>query len=394
MSRVERYDVTYVNCVEPLPIPGGRRFYELHRRMAKQYKILYLQPYYSKKERQYVRQMLNSCNISVRFLRIPFNYSNSKFEFYLFRTYVIPRVLKELKKLSKFSVIIHEEASPLPLFSKIFLGNENPTLLTLHEIRHVFSFKVHGILGTLEFVAEKLVSKLNCYDSIIAVSSSTQKLAFKLLKIKTLLVPNGVDTNKFKPLKEISKDSNTIRIVTVGRLVRHKGFNLLPYIKKALSKITDQIGNLKIVVTIIGHGPLQKEIGGFCKKNSNSRIKFNLLSRVPERKYVKILQHSDIYLHLNQYMEGFGFSVAEAMSCGLPVIAFKIPGVKDLVKDGENGFLVPIGDFKALEKCLEFLILNENIRRKMGKNARKRIEKYFSIEKAVNLLERVYKQYL
>jgi len=74
--------------------------------------------------------------------------------------------------------------------------------------------------------------------------------------------------------------------------------------------------------------------------------------------------------------EGFGKVVAEAMACGLPVVVSENTGAKDLVENGENGFIVPIRDVKRLKEKILYFNDNPEITRRMGKNARKTVEKY------------------
>ena len=83
---------------------------------------------------------------------------------------------------------------------------------------------------------------------------------------------------------------------------------------------------------------------------------------------------------LPSYREGMPKALLEASSSGRPVVAFDVPGCRDIVKHGHNGFLVPFGDLKALEAHLLLLINDKQMRVKFGLAGRDIVEKNFSSE--------------
>jgi glycosyltransferase involved in cell wall biosynthesis len=78
------------------------------------------------------------------------------------------------------------------------------------------------------------------------------------------------------------------------------------------------------------------------------------------------------------------------MACGLPVIAWDIRGCRDLVVDGETGFLVPFGDVKGMCSRLDQLAHDEAMRRDMGVAARARVMREFSLDRVVEVMSRIY----
>ena len=79
----------------------------------------------------------------------------------------------------------------------------------------------------------------------------------------------------------------------------------------------------------------------------------------------------------------------EAMACGTLVLATPVGGIPDVVKDGENGLLVPPRDSEALANAIIYLLENEDVREKMGKNGRKKVKDY-SWERIAEETEKVY----
>ena len=80
------------------------------------------------------------------------------------------------------------------------------------------------------------------------------------------------------------------------------------------------------------------------------------------------------------------------MACGVPIVASKVGGIPDVVKDGWNGLLVPPGDSDALANAIIYLLENEDIRERMGKNGRERVKNY-SWDKIAEETEKVYLQF-
>ena len=74
--------------------------------------------------------------------------------------------------------------------------------------------------------------------------------------------------------------------------------------------------------------------------------------------------------------EGFPNALCEAMRVGLPVIASDCSGNRDIIQNGVNGLLFPVGDIKALKKCIQHLVSNPKLAQELGENAKKIINDY------------------
>jgi glycosyltransferase involved in cell wall biosynthesis len=100
----------------------------------------------------------------------------------------------------------------------------------------------------------------------------------------------------------------------------------------------------------------------------------------------------DVIVHASTQPEPFGGVIVEAMLTGQPVIASDAGGAKEIVIDGETGFLTPTGDDKALSKAIEYCLQNSENSKNMAKNARKRAIEYFSNETMVNEFKALLKK--
>jgi glycosyltransferase involved in cell wall biosynthesis len=95
---------------------------------------------------------------------------------------------------------------------------------------------------------------------------------------------------------------------------------------------------------------------------------------------------------LPSYREGVPKSLLEAASCGRPIVATDVPGCREVVADGENGFLVPPRDAEALAAAIERLIGDADLRRRMGQKGREKAVAEFSTEKVVAATLSVYRR--
>jgi glycosyltransferase involved in cell wall biosynthesis len=108
-----------------------------------------------------------------------------------------------------------------------------------------------------------------------------------------------------------------------------------------------------------------------------------------ERDAAKFIQSCDIYL-LTSHFEGLPFTILEAMASGVPVVATDVEGTRDVITDGENGFLVEDNDVEGLVGKITELIENARIREKLACSAQKTIVERFDLSKNIRKIEEVY----
>ena len=194
---------------------------------------------------------------------------------------------------------------------------------------------------------------------------------------------NGVDTDKLvSPDGYAHSAGNTIEVVTLGYLGYQKGtFDILEVAKRIKTKLSN------VRFTFIGGGEIEKFKELSREKNISDSVKF--LGKVEDDVRIKILQTADIFL-LPSHAEGQPISLLEAMACGLPIISSTVGSIPEIVKEGENGFLVKPGDIEMIEKHIETLAQDVLLRKRIGKyNLQKTKEKY-EIKRVMNEIEKVY----
>jgi glycosyltransferase involved in cell wall biosynthesis len=205
-------------------------------------------------------------------------------------------------------------------------------------------------------------------------------------------IPNGVDIVRFNP--DVSSDEIKKRhnlrdekvILFVGALDKAHQFKGVEILIKAFSKLKYK----KAILMIVGEGGLKDYYQNFAKGIGVSK-KIIFTGRVSDQDLQKYYALSDLLvLPSTTRGEIFGLVLIEAMACGKPVIATNLPGVRTVVDNRKNGFLVEPNNEKDLANKLEYLLENENVAKKFGKEGRKKVEERYSWERIGKKLESVY----
>lgn len=193
------------------------------------------------------------------------------------------------------------------------------------------------------------------------------------------VVNNGVDTYRFTPSNRL-KDDSTIHVISVGTLYWIK--NQLMTIE-AVCAIHDM--GYRINLTLLGDGEDREKIEETIKNNHAENYIFTHGSKKNVEDYLK---GSDIYVSASK-TEGLPLSILEAMACGLPIVATNAGGTKDIVHNGENGFLVKVDDARELQDALLKIIDDKTLRMNFSQASR-RIAEIWSSENCTHGYEKLY----
>jgi len=212
---------------------------------------------------------------------------------------------------------------------------------------------------------------------------------------KIVAIPNGINVEDFNiPLskeecrRKLGLPLDKDIILFVGSLTPYKGPEVLV---KAMQKIAKEVPDTELV--FVGSGKMRDELGKLAEKiGIKNNLKFT--GFVKERLKPLYYKAADIFV-LPSIMstESFGIVNLEAMACGVPIVASEIGGVPDVVKDGENGLLVPPRDPNALADAIIYLLENEDVRRKMGERGKEMVRDY-TWERIAEKTEKVYEAVL
>ena len=259
--------------------------------------------------------------------------------------------------------------------------NTIPRVLTNHSIALGYEYTYLWRSSSLFLTPLKHI--LSSANVVISVSKAADKFISNFLRstVKRLIVPNGVDTEKYKPLK--NPPENYV-VLFIGRLVYRKGVHLL---LKAFRDIVSEIPEAKLL--IVGKGYMEPILKTMA---STLDLKRNVIFRglVSEEEKIHLLQSSAVVAVPSIYGESFGVVAIEAFATGTPVVAFKVGGLAEIVDHGVNGFLANVGDLKRFTEYLVTLLQDRKLRKKMSKNARLKAEKKYSWSIISKEIYRVY----
>lgn len=202
---------------------------------------------------------------------------------------------------------------------------------------------------------------LNSSSRIIAISEDIQRRARKHYHcqkdIQVIHLGLSPVTFESKSRAQLGLPEGEVVLISIGRLIKRKA---LGDVVLAVSKLQDR----KFRLLIIGDGPEESYLRRLTKRlGLSSRIDF--LGVVDEETKFQYLKASDVFV-LPSLHEGFGLVFLEAMYCGLPVIASCSGGQTDFLRDGETGFLVPVGDVDALAERILYLATDEASRERIS----------------------------
>jgi glycosyltransferase involved in cell wall biosynthesis len=194
-------------------------------------------------------------------------------------------------------------------------------------------------------------------------------------------LPNVVDTEKFKPTGRRSDSS--VRLIIIGSLIQCKRFDRFLSVLARLRKEMKQ----RITGVIVGAGPLRAQLEMQAEALGLLPSSVEFLGSVAD--IAGLYQTVDICV-LTSDFEGTPNVLLEAMASGLPVVATKIGGVPDIVRQGENGFMVEPDNEEGLCAALMSLINDSQLRSEMGQKGRDYVEANHSLKRLPDMLRDLY----
>lgn len=196
---------------------------------------------------------------------------------------------------------------------------------------------------------------------------------------------SGVDLKEFCYTQE--PKAGKIKVIITGRMIVEKGFFILTEAAEKLRREYEDKAEFWLV------GGLDDHPGAITKEQLDAACDGNYIKWLGYRTDVKeLLQQSHIVAFPSYYMEGLPKSLIEAAAIGRPIITTQSIGCKDTVNDGVNGYLIPTKNVDALVEKLRLLIDNVELRQKMGKAAREKAEKEFSLDVVIEKHLSIYQE--
>jgi len=285
-----------------------------------------------------------------------------------------------LHQISPHLLHLHDP-SPLSLSTLPFAKKHHLPLIITHHFTSelVFSsFKLTRNLTTSSSptILKALIPLYNRFDTIIVPSQTILHQLQPLLKTTTVHIPNGVDTQHFKP----QNTTPNTDLIYIGRFDPEKN---LPLLIQTFQGISTQ---LPLTLTLVGSGTQTTTLKTMAK--SNSHISF--VSQQPHSQLPQIYRSTRIFVTPST-SENNPLSVLEALACGLPVIAPQAGGIPDLIQHQFNGLLVTPNHSISLASAITRLALDQTLYRQLTINARKSALQ-FSLSKFLQRHLKLYHQ--
>ncbi|NLD98543.1 MAG: glycosyltransferase family 4 protein [Fibrobacter sp.] len=228
---------------------------------------------------------------------------------------------------------------------------------------------------------------LRFFDTVVAVSSEITSTLQKKGISKPVKIPNGIDTDIFKPSgsKQVSildrfKIPYTSKVIgMVSSLTPEKNHITALHALKNLS-------NENVILLIVGDGPTKNNLK---KTAADLNISEKVIFTGKQSDIQSILSVIDIFI-LPSLTEGLPMALLEAMSAGKAVIASRVGEIPNIIKHRQNGFLIDARDYRLLAAFIKDLLDNPSMISTIGLNARKDVIDNYSADKMVHQYCRLY----
>ncbi len=241
------------------------------------------------------------------------------------------------------------------------------------------------------FVKLLIRSALRCTSRDIVLGKSLKYIFKGFVPFENIVVvSNGIDKN-YIPNTVKQESSKGTRVLFLSNFMKTKGFI---DVIKAIPDIVEKHKNIEFIFAgewRISEDEKQKVYQFLNQNELDKTVKF--LGVVTGDKKRNLLFSSDVFI-LPSHNEGQPWVIIEAMAAGLPIIATDTGTIKEMVIDGKNGFIVEKKNPEQIAERILILLENEDLRRKMGKNSRERFLKYYTKEKFIGSLSKIFEQVL
>lgn len=235
-------------------------------------------------------------------------------------------------------------------------------------------------------------------QKIVAGSSAIAghlKRYYQIRSEKIETIHNWVDTQLFSfdstgraaLRNKFGIEENAIAFLLVGSLWRPKGFRIA---LRAFERLIKDIPN--VVLLVAGNGPDKSYFEKYIRKSELLGSHVKMLGLYSQKSLPSLYSSADVFILPSLLNEVLPYTLIEAMSCSLPVIATDISASREAM--GSSGCIIPRGDVDALSKAMREFSVNLHQKKEEAKNNRKRVQKFFSFEAASIKLNNLIRNFI
>jgi len=325
----------------------------------------------------------------------------------IIKAHLLHRILHKTRDYQGYSINKHKDVHKIinEIQPDIIHSHFGPNGIRMNNLLKTYELNIpqiisfHGMdINTLPHYKKgylKYIHRLGAQNNTYFTSPS-DFLRGKMINLgipenKIFLLKNSFNPSFLQVKKSnFFQNGDTFKILNIGRLESVKG---QIYLIEAFSKFTNHYPDSRL--TIIGHGSLEKKLKEKTKA-LNVANKVDFLGRVPHQKIPQIIADHDLYIQpsiVNEKGEEESFSVStlEAMAIGLPVIASKVGGLQELVRNNGGSLVDPKN---STELANEIYIIKDNISKTLCENNRNKIIELYSPKRITNDMVNIYREIL
>jgi glycosyltransferase involved in cell wall biosynthesis len=318
----------------------------------------------------------------VRYPQLPGNFGLSSAGRFLFM-----RLLRSVKALHQQHAIdlIHAHAA-LPCGDAAALLSralDVPFVVTVHGL-DVFNKSLRSGMG-VRWRHEVSAEVYRHAGRVICISKRVEQLlAYGMSHpVRSTVVYNGTDTELFSPSP--SREQSEPTVLAVGNLLPSKGHEL---VVNAISRLQGRHTGLRC--RVVGDGPERERLAALANKLGIEQ-KIEFLGRRSRSQVADEMRNCTVFVLPSRY-EGLGCVYLEAMSCGKPVVACHEQGIEEIIRHGENGWLIPVDGLDALVEGLSTLLDSAELRARLGQAARETILNGLTLQHQAQKLAKIYNE--
>lgn len=247
---------------------------------------------------------------------------------------------------------------------------------TLFKNQFIFDLLVRGYL-----LFQRVT--LSQASRIAAVTGNTDQTMSRW-KNKTVVIPPGVDTERFNSTPYPQARKNLLLIAPLSRAYPSKGVDVL---LRAMTEVIKAVPGA--VLNIAGGGELTEHYRQMAERAGCNR-NTHLLGKIPYAEMPRLMADNNIIVIPSIKSEGTPTVILEAQSAGRPVIGTRVGGIPELVHDGVNGYIVPPNDPAALSRCIISLLQQPERASQFGQAGRTQVEHDFTWDKITDKYIKLY----
>jgi glycosyltransferase involved in cell wall biosynthesis len=301
-------------------------------------------------------------------------------------------ILSAIKSVSRFLVKSRPDLIVTKGLSAHFSGGMAARKLGIPCVWHVQDLISERSLGIYRRAFCRAATWLPA--QIIADGRSIEKQLPRSLQPRITVIHNGIDTNVFRPgidagavREELGIRKDQLVVGHVGRMTPWKGQH---YLIEAFARIAGD--NPNACLLLVGSPVFDND--AYQRRLTNLVAELGLKERVKFAGYrhdmPRVLAAMDVFAFTSTEKDTSPLALLSAMCCGLPIVAFDIEGVRELMTSEDQFRLVPVEDVAALSRACLAVLSDHDLRQRLGSSARKLATVEFNLDKYTARIEQVF----